>query len=57
MTSVTNKIMKRCLSDELATTYNFCGHRNKKAFNTLLLRNVVVSKYLGKVSPFLERLW
>ena len=57
MTSVTNKIMKRCLSDELATTYNFCGHRNKKAFNTLLLRNVVVSKYLGKVSPVLERLW
>ncbi|XP_063907059.1 protein tramtrack, beta isoform-like isoform X2 [Zophobas morio] len=42
VTSVTNKIMKRCLSDELATTYNFCGHRNKKAFNTLLLRNVVV---------------
>ncbi|KAJ8971138.1 hypothetical protein NQ314_000870 [Rhamnusium bicolor] len=43
----TNKVLRQLLTDSLASKYSFFGSRkDKKAFSELLLKKVVISKYL-----------
>ncbi|XP_036141670.1 uncharacterized protein LOC118645174 [Monomorium pharaonis] len=44
ITSITNKILRRLLSDTIASSYSFFGKRNnKKSFANLKLNNVVIT--------------
>ncbi|KAK4880342.1 hypothetical protein RN001_008488 [Aquatica leii] len=54
-TSLTNNILKRCLTNELASAYSFRGKGKKRAFTDLSLKNVVVGAVKKKNPQTTER--
>lgn len=44
-TDLTNNIMAKVLSDDLASLYSFCGKQNKSAFKGCILSACIISKY------------
>ncbi|XP_025162615.1 uncharacterized protein LOC112590429 isoform X2 [Harpegnathos saltator] len=46
VTSITNRILRRLLSDKIASFYSFLGKRNKKAFAHLKLNSVLMKSVL-----------
>ncbi|KAI4465085.1 hypothetical protein MML48_3g00017571 [Holotrichia oblita] len=54
-TALTNNILKRCLTNQLACNYSFRGKGAKKAFANLHLNRVVISAVKSKNPQCLER--